>query len=228
MIPDYKLREALQKYVLLVAEAHPDQPNLPFVLSKEYKEKIKLLREISVKKKTKKLVCRTFLIAAIILIFSTATALAFEPVRNFLYQIIQTVFTTHTEVSVKITDNPYLRTIEFEKKTLGNIPERFELASEQFFEKNRLYTAYYEENGNTNGYLRYTQRFIEGEKQMNIDNEEQVHTKISIGDQSIFLEESATDVFAYWTSNGYLFQLQGSITENEIKEIHNSIIGQVE
>lgn len=219
-----ELKEALHEYVSLWSQVHPEQPELPFALSPSYLDKMELLFKHQPGKKQKKikLVKRTLLIAAIILILGTTTAFAVEPVREFFYGLIQTIFATHTEVSADLTNKQEEKESTFQTKSLSWVPERFKLIEDEFYENTLEYTSTYEEIAG-DGYFLYVQSMLNGTT-LNINNENFTYSELLIEEVTVFFQENAGYSSAYWSDSCCFYEISGTITIEEIEKICKSLL----
>lgn len=220
-----ELKKALHEYVCLWSQVHPEQPELPFELSQSYLEKVQSLfhDQPSKKRRKAKLVKRTLLIAAIILIVGATTVFAVEPVREFFYELIQTIFPTHTEVSFDLSNEKSHPAKIFEKKIPDNVPGRFDLIDKTLFETNFVYSRYYEEDGDPKKYLRYTQS-LPDDRITNFDNEGNQYTELFIDQETVFFQSDDEVSSLYWYDDSYFYEITGMITQEEAEMICESII----
>lgn len=186
---------------------------------------------ISISKKSLRL--KIALIAVIIMMFGSMTVMAVEPLREKIYQIIETLFPDHTDVSIKESvreteeikgdkQNQNFNPNAFPKR-LKWVPDGFELIQEDI-DPDLLYLMQTYVNSEKQ-YLAYDQMMLENTNGLDITSNGERSKEIIINGETgyLFTDDENYHIILY-IKDGFAYKIGGYLNEMELlKCLENSL-----
>ena len=231
--------ELLRKAVARAIEIESSMYERKFALEKEhsfsgkYAEQMKgLLAELdetkecaetkiadySVKKMSTRV--KILLIAAIVMLLGTLTVTA-EPVREFIYQLKETIFPDNTEVSFEELTKKFeekgrgITSQKFEVHELKNVPEKYTLEYEEAIPEMCFYFAEYVDVDNQT--IRYQQHAVEHIDTWSITSDGTKAENIAVnGNRGYLLTDEDGYHFILYPYEGYVYSISGY---NDVDEL---------
>ena len=182
----------------------------------------------------KRLRLKIALIAMIIMMFGSMTVMAVEPIREKVYQIIETFFPDHTDISFKEvkedaqeneTDSQTrsFNPADFPKK-LKWVPEGFELVQEEI-DSDLFYLMQTYINPQKQ-YLAYDQMLLENTNGLDLTSNGEVSKEITINGKTgyLFTDDDNYHIILYM-HKGFAYKIGGYLNEADlIKCLENTLL----
>ncbi len=207
--------------------------------SREHERRIReLVRENCGKIKTKparhrsnrmSLRIRIALVAVVVMMMGSMTVLAVEPLREKVYQMIERIFSDHTDVSFEEIGKELdeqkteITSENFVVRKLTKVPAQYKLEKD---EKSDIYFEYYanyvDEQGRA---LNYHQQAIEYVDIWTLtSNGERAKRIVVNGENAYLLTDTDGWKIILYLKNGYLYKLGGYEETNKLIEILESAV----
>ncbi len=235
ILSDELMKIAAEKAAIMEANAFENEfvSITPHVFSQKYREKMDklVMRERSSVvniKSYRRLKWKYLLIAVLLMIIASMTAMAVEPVREKVYQIIETLFSDHTDISIEQMNEEIgqkgqnITSDNFDIRKVKEIPDGYDLEEDVFIQEIYCYFAIY--NNLNDQSIQYQQMAIEHMDAWGITSSGDSAEKIAVnGDIGYLLTDDKQYHFVIYPWEGYVFTISGYNEVDELVEMLESI-----